>query len=595
MRQHHMHRYWILAALTLAASVTAQVAAGQQIKFDAGYARNPPQVSRADFELLAKPVAAGNAILHVQFADQRRGTRIAIQGGPGPTYLRDDGTYPDVKIADGLYSAIVNVNTEGYLREQRRRLELAQRYPRLPNFHMRELIGDEPFRPLPLRPIHPGGRYDLDNFKGVPFDVTPWKELTITHTSVVEDPERTFDVCTGEGTPMGAWTFGKLMTEMANQKETKIRPGDFVEQWLEQWTTDLAINTFTVPNRQARAQLVIDNWPRLPDGQLDLAQAPFRLLAIVNRQDLRGNVMFGSGDAGEARVVFGMIDCNHVVRPGVEALPFLVIFEYGIRKNTCWDVKAWAQQWRELGTHWIGSPAYNAQLQSITDQFTLANANLSQLPNRSAINQVRTNEFALHPSGSETFWQLRESRLNTCKVLCGPDAGWLRHKTVAQTPDLSFILTVAGRTALRDFINTNEASILAGTHVVPLTLPGGQHFLGGAADVGAGVVWSPGSVDLEARHVFSLATCSACHTRETGTGFVHVSTRAAGEESQLSDFLTGQNMPKSDPVSLVDRTFHELLDRQQKLDAAASLSCLKAQDFALEEVFHEFVPPSFAH
>ena len=104
---------------------------------------------------------------------------------------------------------------------------------------------------------------------------------------------------------MGAWTFGRLMTEMANEPATGIRPGDFVEQWIQQWTVDLTINSFTVFNRAARAQLFLDNWPRLPDGQLDLAQAPFRLLAIVNRLDLRGSTLYGSSDAGEARPELG--------------------------------------------------------------------------------------------------------------------------------------------------------------------------------------------------------------------------------------------------------------------------------------------------
>jgi len=41
----------------------------------------------------------------------------------------------------------------------------------------------------------------------------------------------------------------------------------------------------------------------------------------------------------------------------------------------------------------------------------------------------------------------------------------------------------------------------------------------------------------------------------------------------LSDFLTGLNQPKIDQVSGVPRTFHELLDRQMKLDVAVNMSC----------------------
>ena len=46
---------------------------------------------------------------------------------------------------------------------------------------------------------------------------------------------------------------------------------------------------------------ILDNWPRTPDGKLDLAQPPLRLQAIVNRFDLRN---LAAGDAGEGRFVF---------------------------------------------------------------------------------------------------------------------------------------------------------------------------------------------------------------------------------------------------------------------------------------------------
>lgn len=594
MRHERSFREKIVTIFALWAATSASAALAQDIQFDPSYARNPPAIATADFEMLAKAVTAGNAILRVRFADQRRATRVAIQGGPGPTYLRDDGAYPDDKSGDGSYAAVVNINTQAYLNEQRRRIELAKRFETLPVFRMRELLRYEPFRPSALPQLTPGRRNPLDRFRGIPFNVYPWKALMITELPVVEDPARTFDACTGTGTPMGAWTFGKLMTEIANEPVTGIRPGDFVEHWLQEWTANQTINTFTVPSRQARTQLLIDAWPRLPDGQLDLAQAPFRLLAIVNRLDLRGNTLYGSTNGGEARFVFGMLDCNHVLGLHDE-LEMLTILEYGVKKNSCPDARTWAQQWLALSGLAMGSAAYNAQLQAITDQFTLANANPAQLPNHSAISQVRTNEFSLG-GPAETFWELRESRLNGCRGIgCpSPTIGLLEHKTVAQTPDRSFAMP-ANWPVVRAFINANEASILSGTHVVPALLPSGTRFLGGHIEPGAGFAWNPGSVDLEARHEFAKATCNGCHTVETSTHFTHISTRAAGETVELSDFLTGADMPKTDPVSGVSRTFHELLDRQQKLDATANMSCLKKADFPLEEIFHEFMPPGFAH
>jgi hypothetical protein len=125
---------------------------------------------------------------------------------------------------------------------------------------------------------------------------------------------------------------------------------------------------------------------------------------------------------------------------------------------------------------------------------------------------------------------------------------------------------------------------------------GGTHFLGAHLEPRAGRFWdAPGIVDLEARHRFSLATCDACHTQETSTGFLHIAPRAAGSASVLSDFLTGAHMPITDPVSHVNRTFHELLDRQMKLDASAHLTCFKINDFPLEELAFRPLPRSFPH
>ena len=54
-------------------------------------------------------------------------------------------------------------------------------------------------------------------------------------------------------------------------------------------------------------------------------------------------------------------------------------------------------------------------------------------------------------------------------------------------------------------------------------------------------------------------------------------------------FLTGAGMPVNDPVSGMPHTFHDLLDRQEKLDLAANMSCKVHVDFPLEELFFERV------
>ncbi|HEX9508178.1 MAG TPA: hypothetical protein VF947_07205, partial [Myxococcales bacterium] len=59
-------------------------------------------------------------------------------------------------------------------------------------------------------------------------------------------------------------------------------------------------------------------------------------------------------------------------------------------------------------------------------------------------------------------------------------------------------------------------------------------------------------------------TCNGCHSSETGTRFVHVFPRRDHEVAELSDFLTGENMPTFDPFDQ-PRTFNELQRRADLL------------------------------
>ena len=164
---------------------------------------------------------------------------------------------------------------------------------------------------------------------------------------MVTDPGRTFNPCTNVGTANGLWTFGHLMTQMANQAATGIAPPDFARSWLAQWETPQTVNSFTIPARANIVSRIVQPWLAASGGTtLDMTKAPFRLLAIVNRLDLRQNLIYGGGSAGEARFVFGAVDLTNNCAP----LPFSVIFEYGITKNSCQQVKEWGKQWYALRT-----------------------------------------------------------------------------------------------------------------------------------------------------------------------------------------------------------------------------------------------------
>src|SRR5207244_12971795 len=95
------------------------------------------------------------------------------------------------------------------------------------------------------------------------------------------------------------------------------------------------------------------------------------------------------GRASEARCAFGAL----IPTRGCATRPFTVIFKYAIKKSNCGQLHAWAQQWHNLPTQPVGSPAFNVFLQSITDQFTVANADPSK-PNGSALNHLRTSAIS---------------------------------------------------------------------------------------------------------------------------------------------------------------------------------------------------------
>jgi hypothetical protein len=423
--------------------------------------------------------------------------------------------------------------------------------------------------PTPLPPPPPG----------IP-PITPcnqlptWqKTLLITDLTVVEDPLRTFDPSTGAGTPMGAWTFGKLMSDMANMPLTGINPSDFARRWLRSWESDQVINDDPVPNRKAQMiATILKVWEAASGGAgapLDMARAPFRLLAIVNRLDLRGNVTYGGGIStdccetrcvtGEGRFVFGFTGDSKPGSGGGDPYPgpggpgdgggqgnaperpFLVIFEYCIPRDSCPRLHAYAQEWANLQCIPFG-PVYNRALQHITDQFATANA-MPRNPNGSALNQLRTNENLLTPPNTvpPTQWELREF-----KIFCNDsDVGYLRPVTVKQTPRED----VDSTRLLQNYITTTFPA--PPNHRVPLEwgLPGGQNqpFLGGRAVMppisitSGSPAWATtgATVPNILRHDFALNTCNGCHSTETNTAFAHVGMRGTGQPAPLSGFLIG--------------------------------------------------------
>ncbi len=359
--------------------------------------------------------------------------------------------------------------------------------------------------------------------------VKPDKELFITDVSVVDDCYRT--TWTGSclssslAANRGAWTLGKLLEGIFGTTNPATLSNQTIN-WLNQWATLKTINGDPVPARTAVQSQIIGPWLAASGGTtLDMKKAPFRLLAIVARLDLRQNSGYSGGtSAGEGRFVFDLLDASG------NATNFLLILEYGLDATDCHAVLDWAQAFHGLGSYSFG-PAYNDALQAVTDRFTAIGASPGK-PNGSAINQVRTNDFVL-----DFPWELRQFQLDpNVRSFQKP----LVLTTVAQTPASSRQAT----TAISTYVNANEPAILAHQHVVPL-LWSGKPFLGGAAPHNLDLGWDgppPQCTSItnpQARHAFSLDTCSGCHGQETGVFFKHVEPRNPGSPSTLSTFLTG--------------------------------------------------------
>jgi hypothetical protein len=600
-----------------------------------------PQAESMEAAPLELETKEGNALLHVRFVPEARvGATINFVLEERDVLLRDDGMESDERAGDGTYSAIAFIDFNALAENQDRVAQINAAPPPegddtadpsdptatgegatsettqtesssstitdgtadeslasddavlMADFENgRDRQGTKALPKIDFRNLKPGQFVPL--FKLATYhSVNAKKSLVITHIKVVENPQRTFNPCTNAGTPMGAWTFGRLMTDMANQPLTGIQPSNFVRQWLNKWMADqTTANGWTAAKRQQIHNLVIAPWEAASGGStqpLNLSIAPFRLLAIVNRVDLRkGNISYGGGTAGEGRFVFGVIDMRKTgsidpytgkPKPACAETQFTVIIEYGIPRQGCLAVKDWGQQWYDLKDYGLGSWLYNIKLQAITDQFTKANAAPGK-PNGSALNQLRTNEIAIRNVAPDNFWQLREFRLPKGN-------GLLFEANAKQTPHES--LRNTDLTA--NYINNNAASINNDTYVVPDFLPGMIPFLTNASDVPGlplatptatptptPVFWSDGPTvtigNRHVRHFFSLNTCSACHHGETFTSFTHIKPAPFGTPAGLSGFMTGINVV--DPADgTPTRNFNEFKRRRIDLDALVHTKCL---------------------
>lgn len=565
------------------------------------FEKSPPLASSIDFELLEKPNSNGDNIRFVaDFKNEDIGSKyLAININETKVVLRDDGKGADKTAGDQKFSVFMKED-ENLLRNElliRQKQAISTKRPLFFNNRSVSFIDNKSLNDFNISEVNRGQliKVPKDIFKGFKSITNPNKTLMVTDVSVVEDPNRTFNPCTQVGTTNGSWTFGELMRQMASASPGSIASdaavSTFVRNWLNTWMTNQTVNNETL-NARSNIQAIISDWENKSEvaagGQLKMQFAPFKLIAIVNRLDLRGNSGYGFSNAGEGRFVFNALSstCN--------PLQFTVIFEYGINKKSCTAVKAFAQEWSNLNSLTVGSVAYNNALENITDQFTQSGTNPSK-PNQNSINQIRTNEIRL-----SSPWELREFNLF--------NSGQLGLVTVKQEPAVKYNVKTNNPDVerLASFINNNTIAVENNNYEVPINVPLNvgsptptTAFLGGKSHIqfpptglapsahhwnGTTAAGPAFIVSDNARHVFSLNTCSGCHGGETQTFFTHINPTGFGTAATLSGFLTGisvsdaANRPTGSPTV---RSFNDLARRNTDLSNLVDNTCIKSPFFEL--------------
>ncbi|HEY6978076.1 MAG TPA: hypothetical protein VH396_17370 [Chitinophagaceae bacterium] len=480
---------------------------------------------------------------------------LAINDNGSKIVFRDDGSGADKIADDGLYTAKIKTDVNEFKKivsAKNNQLRFTKQRPL--KFVGREIIYpviNAQASEVDIKKFDDNEAVPVTDLDAVTADHSILKDhsLMITDLSVVEDPNQTWNSCDQTGNVDGAWTFKTLMKNLASTDPSNLatdaQVSDFVLNWLNTWTVVKTINQEKVPARPNVTTKIIQPWldrsfeAGAPNGQLDMRFAPFKLLAIVNRVDLRAG---GNINAGEGRFIFCLINSSCTDKE-----EFNVIFEYGVPKSGCSDIQAYAQQWFDLSNLTLGSVEYNEALQNITDQFTLCGTSPSK-PNQSSLNKLRTNEVALAPPSH--IWELRE-------FLISGGTHLLQETTVQKEPAVKYNAKVdnANVRRLKRFADKNQAAIKNNTYTVPKKFQRNA-FLGGhaftrtppAGNLVPQVHHWDGTTssfplsfitDDTVRHLFSLNTCSGCHGGETQTGFTHVDPVFFGTQATLSGFLTG--------------------------------------------------------
>jgi hypothetical protein len=320
-----------------------------------------------------------------------------------------------------------------------------------------------------------------------------WKELLVVDSSVVLDLRASND--DDEGT----WSFRRRLEDLAGSPELAA---DLAYTWLSEWKAVTSVSVapglpdaprVAISPRPGVDEVLLCPWLQhdpengcgaacaaCTDRRLDLAHAPFRLIAIVNRIDLGPATSCGR-EGGELRFVYNAVDPDSGA-----AIPFTTIFEYKVTLPATEDRRSWARAWRALGRVPFG-PEYNARLAAVV-ALGLRGATL---------NRVLTNEVALGQAEGLP-WEMRQF----VPAVQARGGATLEETAVAHTPRLS----LDGTDDLRNWLIDNRRAILAGDNLLRPEMLAASALL-----PSADFSWRAPGTDPTVLAAFNRNTCNGCH------------------------------------------------------------------------------------
>jgi len=332
-------------------------------------------------------------------------------------------------------------------------------------------------------------------------------ELLIRHLEVVDSEEA----------KSGDLSFGQIMSRLT---PTNTNTKDFVISLFRSWETLQQSNGIDISPRQGVKEALLDQW-KINDGQspstsdsdwnMQLENAPLRLLAITNRIDLQN---MDDNSAGEGRLTFGL---THEASDPI-LNDFTLIFECELRAGAPENVIGWAKRWHELSNLEKDSPEYMESLKKLVVLFTSSAGKL---------NQIRTNEVIGGLANDSFLWEMREFNIVGNKFV---------EVSRKQSPNTSLNNT----SKLAEFIQSHQTKILEGDISFANEFDGTKFMAGNALYDGDFKWKAPGlGDDSEALFKLTAMSCVGCHGGlAPETNFTHIKPRLAGNISQISPFLS---------------------------------------------------------